>query len=111
MKVRRRLAASVLAFESVVVLFGIAVAIQVYDVTPAVAAGGGLGLSLLCLLACGLLRFGWGFHLGTLVQVLVIASGIVVPPMVVIGVVFAATWGLALHLGRQAVAIERERGY
>lgn len=110
MTTRRRLAASVLAIEALVVLLGIAVAVPLYDVSLTAALVGGLGLSLGCLVAAGTLRSAVGFVLGSLVQVAVLASGVVVPPMVVVGVVFGGLWVTALVLGAKAVALDRERG-
>lgn len=111
MTTRRRLAASVLSFEALMVLFAIAVAIQLSDVRPTLALAGGFGLAGACLLAAGSLRHRWGFALGTAVQVLVLASGLVVPAMWLLGAVFAGLWLLALWLGARAITIERDRGY
>ncbi len=110
MNVRRRMAASVLTFEAIVVLFAPAVAIQLSGVRPAVAVGTGVGVAVLCLLTAGLLRHRWAFALGSALQVAVVASGVVVPAMYVLGVIFAALWFFALHLGARAVALERAHG-
>ena len=109
MKVARRLAASVLFFEALVVAFAIAVAIQLSDVRPAVAVPVGLGLALLCLVAAGLLRYRFGYVLGSALQVVVIASGFVVPAMFFLGAVFAGLWITALVLGRRIIEVERLR--
>jgi hypothetical protein len=108
-KAARRLAASVLIFESLVVLFAIAVAIQVSDVRPAVAVPVGVGAALLCILTSGLLRARLGYVVGSVLQVLLIASGFVVPAMFFLGVVFAGLWVTALVLGRRIIEIERAR--
>ncbi len=109
MTVRRRLAASVLVFESFVVLFAIAVAVQIAGVAPSTAGWVGGSLAAACLVVAGLLRHRWAFVLGTLLQVAVIATGFVVPTMWVLGGIFALLWWLALHLGAKAVEIDRER--
>ncbi len=109
MNVRRRLAASVLVFESLVVLFAIAVAVQVAGVDGATAGAVGATLAAACLIVAGLLRHPWAYALGTLLQVLVIATGLVVPTMWLMGGIFALLWWLALHLGAKAVVIERDR--
>ena len=109
MKAARRLAASVLVFESLVVCFAIAVAIQVSDLRPAVAVPAGLGLALLCILTSGLLRRPGGYAMGSLVQVLVLATGFVVPAMFVLGAIFAGLWVTALVLGRRIIDVERAR--
>lgn len=111
---KRSLAASVLVFESLVVLFaglaarglaaradGVAVASSA-DHRLAVCAG----LAVACLLVAGLLRVRAGYLLGSLLQVAVVATGFWVTEMFVLGAVFAALWVAALRLGGR---IERER--
>lgn len=46
-----------------------------------------------------------GIMLGWIVQVLILASGIVMPAMIVIAVLFGAMWGVAVYWGRR---IDRE---
>jgi len=41
----------------------------------------------------------WALAAGSLLQVAVIVSGLVVPAMFVLGVLFAALWGVAIWLG------------
>jgi hypothetical protein len=103
------MAASVLIFESLVVAFAIAVAVQVSDVRPAVAVTVGLTLSALCVVVSGLLRTRLGYVLGSVLQVLVLATGFVVPAMFLMGGIFAALWVTALLLGRRIVEVERAR--
>ncbi len=110
MILRRRLAAAVLAFESVVVLFAIAVAVQVAGVDSRTAAVAGVGLAAALVVTSGLLRHTWAYVLGTLLQVAVLATGFVVPVMWALGAIFALLWLFALHLGAKAVALERARG-
>lgn len=69
-------------------------------------AGGG---ALLCLLAAGLVRKPIGLWVGSLLQVLLIVSGIVVPSMYVVGGVFAVLWVVALVLGGRIDAERAER--
>ncbi len=59
--------------------------------------------------AAGLLRHAWAYALGTLLQVAVLATGLVIPVMWVLGGIFALLWLLALHLGAKGVAFERWR--
>jgi hypothetical protein len=104
------LATSVLVFEAIVVGLAIAVATRLGP-----AAGNratvwlGLALVVLTLLAAGLLRHPVGPALGWVVQALVIATGLVVPVMLVLGALFAALWFAALHFGRKADAIAQAR--
>lgn len=103
----RRLCAAVLVLEAVVVALAIPVAIKVSGADAASAGIAGGGLAVVCLLLCGLLRYGWAYYAGTLVQVAAIVAGVWVPLMYVLGVVFAALWVWAMvmplrHAARQA---------
>jgi hypothetical protein len=100
-KLTRRMAASVLALESIVLFLSTPVMIQVSDVPQGRAIAVGLGLAVLALLFCGLLRFSWGYVLGSVLQVAAIGLGLVVPTMFVLGAVFALLWAMALLLGRR----------
>jgi hypothetical protein len=44
---------------------------------------------------------GWALKAGTVLQAMVIAAGIVVPAMYVLGVIFAALWGTGIWLARR----------
>jgi hypothetical protein len=44
-------------------------------------------------------RQGWALVAGSVLQVAVIAAGIVVPAMFVLGAIFAALWAVAIWLG------------
>ena len=105
----RTLCASVLAFEAVVLLLFVPVAVQLGDVDGAaawwLAAPGGLAI-----VAAGVLRSRVGLVLGSLVQVLAIGLGFVVPVMFFLGALFAALWVLAIVLGRRAEALQTSRG-
>jgi len=98
----RVLAGSVLAFETIVVLLAIPVATTVEDVPTGRAVAVGAGLAVACVLAAALLRYRFGYVLGSLVQVGVVATGFVIPLMFVVGGVFAALWVTAIVLGRKA---------
>ncbi|KAA1419650.1 DUF4233 domain-containing protein [Nocardioides humilatus] len=82
------------------------VMIVVADVSRSTALPLGLGLTLLCLVAAGMLRSEAGYWLGHLVQVAAIALGLLVPFMFLLGPIFALLWGSAYGVGRK---IERER--
>ena len=99
-----RMLATVLVGQSICVFFGALVA-------RAVAATGedadrstayllvGTGLAVLCIVAAGLLRRPWGVTLGWLVQLATIASAVIVPMMLVVGLVFLALWVTCLVQG------------
>lgn len=60
---------------------------------------GGLGLALLCFVAAGLMRTTIGLPLGWLCQALTIASALVVPMMLIVGLIFLGLWILCLVQG------------
>jgi hypothetical protein len=66
-------------------------------------------LAVLMLVAAGLQRPPWGLGLALGLQVAVIACGLFVPALGVMGVVFAAVWGWLLYL-RRNVARRMARG-
>lgn len=100
-KMTRRLCSVVLIFEGFVVLFGALVASRSSDDIPsgtALAVGGGLALG--CVLATGLLRSPAGIPVGWALQVLVLATAVVVPAMLFMGLLFGGLWIAALRIGR-----------
>jgi hypothetical protein len=100
----RRLCATVLIFEVVVIGLAIPVAITVGHARPAQAGVVGGVLAVAALVIAGLVgRPGQGWTLvgGTVLQVAVIATGIVVPAMYGLGVIFGALWLTAIWLGRR----------
>lgn len=97
---------TVLALEAFVVFFATLVAIGLDLAEPAVVwTVGGVG-SVVLLLLTGLVRYRVGLVLGSVAQVLLIAAGVIIPMMVVVGVVFAVIWVVALRLG-QRIDVER----
>lgn len=69
--------------------------------TPGWGIGLVAGLPVLCLVLTGLLRFRWSWFVGIGLQVLVVASGVVVHWSVgFIGLVFGAIWIYMLRLRR-----------
>jgi hypothetical protein len=111
-----RMLATVLASQGLVIFLGALVARGLAD-----AQGGsdgtrwlwtGVGLAVLCFLAAGLMRRPWGVTLGWLIQVLTLASALVVPLMFVVGLMFLILWVGSLVMCRrvedQVAARERE---
>jgi Protein of unknown function (DUF4233) len=98
-KMQRRLCGVVLGFEGLVVFFGALVAARMSSVSEGAALAVGGGLALACVLATGLLRSRYGMKVGWAVQVLVLATGVVVPAMFVMGLLFGALWVSALRIG------------
>ncbi|HWG63691.1 MAG TPA: DUF4233 domain-containing protein [Streptosporangiaceae bacterium] len=101
----RRLCATVLIMEAIVIGLAIPVAISIGHASPAAAgaAGGGLAVAAVLLAAVvGRPRFGAGLVAGSVLQVCVIAAGVEVPVMYVLGAIFAGFWVLAIFMGRRA---------
>src|SRR5689334_3850795 len=98
----RRLCATVLIFEAIVIGLAIPVAITI-EHEPHAAAGvaGGVLAAIAVVLAAvaGRPGQGWALAAGSVLQVAVIAAGIVVPAMFVLGAIFAALWAVAIWLG------------
>jgi Protein of unknown function (DUF4233) len=100
----RRLCATVLIMEAVVIALAIAPAITIAHARP-VAAGttwGALAV-LAVLLAAVVGRPGqrWALVGGSVLQILVIVTGVVVPVMYGLGAVFAVLWVTAIWLARR----------
>lgn len=104
MKQLRQLCGTVLIMEAVVIGLAIPVAIVMEHLRHGVAGGVGGGLAVCALVLGGLVgrpRMGWALWAGTILQALVIASGVVVPAMYVLGVIFAALWVTGIWLARR----------
>jgi hypothetical protein len=101
----RRLCASVLGMEAIVVGLFTPVAINTQGVEPAVAATVGLGLALLCVVVIGLLKRPFAYVAGSVIQVLAIASGFMVSTMFFLGAIFAALWITAIFVARRVEGV------
>jgi cytochrome bd-type quinol oxidase subunit 1 len=103
-KAVRQLCGMVLIMEAIVIGLAIPVAIVLEHANHGLAGGIGGGLAVLAVLIGGVVgrpRMGWAVYAGTVLQVLVIAAGVVVPAMYVLGVIFAALWATGLWLARR----------
>jgi hypothetical protein len=100
----RQLCGTVLVMEAIVIGLAIPVAIVLEHANHGLAGGIGGGLAVCAVLIGGLVgrpRMGWALWAGTVLQVLVIAAGVVVPAMYVLGVIFAALWVTGIWLARR----------
>ncbi|MBD8583983.1 DUF4233 domain-containing protein [Frigoribacterium sp. CFBP 13729] len=70
-------------------------------VPPGVAFGGGLGAIVLVLLVSRTLRWRWGIALGWVVQLGLVACGLLDPVMYVVAALFVAIWTYCLVKGTQ----------
>ena len=103
---RSRLAATCLALEAFLVFFATLAASALSELGTSTVWLGGGALMLLCLLTAALVGRSWGLAVGWVVQVLVVASGLVLPAMFVLGLVFAGLYAWFLRLGAR---FERDR--
>jgi hypothetical protein len=100
----RRLCATVLIFEAVVIGLAIPVAVTIAHAKLVQAGVVGGVLAVAALVIAGLVGRpgqGWTLAGGTVLQVAVIATGVVVPAMYGLGVIFGALWLTAIWLGRR----------
>ncbi len=104
--VQRSMCAAMLTLQAVVLGLTTPVLISVASVSVATALWVGLGLTVACVVAAGMLRRRWAYGLGWLVQVASVALGFVIPMMFVLGAIFGALWAGAYFLGAK---IDREK--
>jgi hypothetical protein len=105
----RIMAAATLSFEAVAVFLSGLVAKDLTSLSTGAAIGFASGLAVLCLLTAGLLRSPLGYGLGSVLQVLVICSGIWVHAMYFVGGLFALLWAGSLVYGTRIEREVRER--
>jgi hypothetical protein len=103
-KLLRRLCGTVLIMESVIMLLTIVPAIKFEHLNGGAAGGVGAGLAVAGLLLGGMVGRpgkGWTLVAGSVFQAAVIAAGVVIPAMYVLGAVFAALWITGIWLARR----------
>jgi uncharacterized membrane protein YciS (DUF1049 family) len=105
-RIQRAMCAGMLGLQSVVLLLTIPVMLSVTEVSTAVALVVGVGLTVTCLLAAGLMGRRIGGALGWAVQAASLALGFLVTAMFALGVVFLALYAGSWFLGER---IDRER--
>jgi Protein of unknown function (DUF4233) len=104
LKLLRQLCGTVLIMEAIVIGLAIPVAIVMEHLRHGVAAGVGGALAVCAVLLSGVVGrpgMGWALWAGSVLQVLVIAAGVVVPAMYVLGTIFAALWITGIWLARR----------
>ena len=102
----RRLCGTVLAMEAVVILLAIVPAKAMEHISGGTAGAVGGGIALLAIVLAGFVgRRRWALYAGSVLQLLVIAAGAVIPVMYVLGVIFTALWFTGIWLARK---VERE---
>ncbi|MBC7291076.1 MAG: DUF4233 domain-containing protein [Actinotalea sp.] len=103
---RRQFAATVLVLEAFVVFFATLVAFGLREGNPAAIFVLGGTLSLSMILVAGMLRWPAAYVAGSVLQVPMVAIGLVVPLMFVVAGAFVVLWVWGLRLGAR---IDRER--
>lgn len=100
----KRLCATVLIMEAIVIGLAIPVALTVQHAParPAGIAGASLAVAAVLLAAMAGWRLRWTLIGGSVLQVLVIAAGAVVAVMYFLGAIFAALWVIGILLGYRA---------
>ena len=99
--------AALLGFEAITALLAGLLAVTGSDVSPALAWSACGGLAVLCVVAAGMMRRGAaGWVIGSVVQVLTIATGFLVSTMFFLGALFAVIWVLAYVLGQRIDAMK-----
>ncbi|MCE7079226.1 DUF4233 domain-containing protein [Streptomyces sp. ST2-7A] len=105
----RALCAATLIAEFIVLGLAGLVAMALTDV-PTVMLWAVCGTAMAgALLLCGLLNRRAAVPAGWVLQVGLIASGVLVPAMFLLGGLFAALWWAAVHYGREIDAIKASR--
>lgn len=101
-----RLCATVLIMETVVIWLAIPVALTVDHARPGQAGVAGVALAVAAVALAALARrhLRWTVIGGSVLQVLVIAAGAIVPVMYFLGAIFAALWVIGILLGRRVAA-------
>jgi len=99
----RRLLATVLIMETIVIWLAIPVAVAVDHASFARAGVAGIALAVAAVVLAGLARrrLRWTIVGGSVLQALVIAAGVIVPVMYFLGAIFAAFWVIGLRLGHR----------
>lgn len=95
-----------LVFEAIVIGLTVPIAIALYGVPKTQAIWAAVGLMLLCILAVGGVRRDrrTAIMTGSVVQAIVLLTGIYIRPMLFPGVVFTLIWLLAIKLSEKTPA-------
>jgi hypothetical protein len=81
-----------LGLEAALVFFMTMAALGLQRLPAPVALGGGAALMVVLIGATQLVRYRWGIGLGWVLQLVVLATGLVIPLMYVVGAGFVAIW-------------------
>ena len=109
--IRIMFASTVLVLEAFLVLFATLVTfgLERDSMSPAVILAGGLVLFAALIGTCAILSKPAGPVIGWILQLVIIATGFLIPEMFLVGAVFAATWWYGLKTGMRLDRENRER--
>lgn len=96
----RGLGAATLTLEALVLLLAIQPIRVVGGDLGGTAIGAVVALAVVAVVLAGLIRRPWAWNAGTVLQGLLMLSGLLHWSLLVLGVIFALVWGYALHVRR-----------
>ncbi|MGR6321601.1 DUF4233 domain-containing protein [Micromonospora soli] len=99
-KAVRGLGAGTLALEALVLLLAIQPIRVVGGHLSGTAVAAIVTLAVACVLLAGQMKRPWAWHAGTVLQGLLLLSGLLHWSLLVLGVMFALVWAYALHVRR-----------
>ena len=91
----------VLALEAVLVFFVALTVFGLHALPPVAAFGGGAVLVILLALTTRIVRYSWGVWVGWVLQVALLATGILLPVLYIVAAVFVAMWIFCFVRARQ----------
>jgi hypothetical protein len=91
----------VLALEAVLVFFVTLTVFGLHALPPLATFGGGAVLVVLLALTTRIVRYSWGVWVGWALQVVLVATGIVLPVLYIVAGVFVAMWIFCFVRARQ----------
>jgi len=106
--IKQTLGSIILGFELIVMFLGALVIFGLKALPAPVALIGGAVLCLIIVATIPLLRFRWGYWLGWAIQAAIVATGLLVPMMFLVGGMAAAVWTYAMVQGDK---IERQQAF
>jgi hypothetical protein len=98
--------------EAVIVLLAIVPAMKLEHVSGSTAGILGLVIAVVAIVLSGMVgrpRMGWVLYAGSVFQILVIASGVLMHAMYVLGVIFALLWFTGIWLAKKWEPVDRAR--
>ncbi|PRX96371.1 DUF4233 domain-containing protein [Allonocardiopsis opalescens] len=100
----RRICAMVLVLQAITIGLSLPVAIQVAGIPAATAGPLWGGLAVAALVIAGVQRFAAGPYLGWALQVGYLASALILPDLLLLGIAFTLLWAATLWLGARVEA-------